>query len=67
MPVTKKTILPQPIPRRRFSKRRISNALTAAHNAGMPVRELKIGANGEIDMTFGMPPNDEPEDVAKLV
>ena len=62
-PVT--TNLPQS-PRRRFSKRRISNALTAAHNAGMDVRELKIGVDGEIDITFGMPPNDEPEDVSKL-
>jgi hypothetical protein len=65
-PVTEKTILPQP-PRRRFSKRRISNALTAAHNAGMAVRELKIGVDGEIDITFGKPPDEEPEDLAKLL
>jgi hypothetical protein len=66
MPVTKKTILPQP-PRRRFSRRRISNALTAAHNAGMDVRELKIGVNGEIDIAFGKPADKEPEDLTKIV
>jgi hypothetical protein len=67
MSIPQKGIFPAPIVRRRLSKRRISNALTAAHNAGMAVRELKIGVNGEIDIRFGKPPDDEPEDLAKLL
>jgi hypothetical protein len=59
----------EPPLRRRFSttKRHVANALAAARNAGMPVRSLKIGTNGDIDIVFGKTADDEPENLKKLL
>jgi hypothetical protein len=62
-----KTVSTEPLLRRRFSKRRVANALVAARNAGMAVRGLKIGTSGEIDIVFGKPSDDEPEDLTKVL
>jgi hypothetical protein len=61
----KKTASAKPLFRRPFSKRRVASALAVARNAGMAVRGLKIGANGEIDLVFGKPAEDEAEDLTK--
>jgi hypothetical protein len=50
-----KAVSTEPLFRRRFSKKRVANALAAARNAGMAVRGIKIGTNGEIDIVFGKP------------
>jgi hypothetical protein len=64
---SQKAVSTKPLSRRRFSKRRIADALAAARNVGMSVRGLKIGTNGEIDMVFGKPVEDETEDLTKLL
>jgi hypothetical protein len=61
MSAPRKTMSKHPLSRRRFSKRRIANALVAARTAGMAVRGLKIGMNGEIDIVFGKPTDAKPE------
>jgi hypothetical protein len=53
--------------RRVPTKRRVANALAAACSAGMAVRGLKIGTNGDIDIVFGKPADNESEDLTKLV
>jgi hypothetical protein len=52
--------------RPRFSTRLIT-ALSAAIKTGLPVRGLKIGRNGEIDIAFDNPIKDESEDLRKLL
>jgi hypothetical protein len=52
---------------RRFSKRRVYSVLAAARDAGMAVRGLKIGTNGDIDIVIGKPADDEADDLTKLL
>jgi hypothetical protein len=59
MSLPEKTVSNKALLRRRFSKRRIANALLAARNAGIAVRGLKIGKNGEINLVFSKPTDDE--------
>jgi hypothetical protein len=54
------------IVRPRFATR-LTNALSAARKTGLPIRGLKISANGEIDIAFGNPAEDQSEDLAKLL
>jgi hypothetical protein len=54
------------IVRPRFATR-LTNALSAARKTGLPIRGLKISANGEIDIAFGKPVEDQSEDLAKLL
>jgi hypothetical protein len=61
-----KTISTEPQLRRRSSKRLFANALAAARNAGMAVR-FKMRTNGEIDIVFGKPADDEPEDLTRVL
>jgi hypothetical protein len=61
-----KTASTEPPLRRRFSKRLFANVLAAARNAGMAVR-FKMRTNGEIDIVFGKPAEDEPEDLTDLL
>ena len=62
-----KAVSTEPRLRRRFSKKRVANALAAARNLGMFVRGLKIATNGDIDIAFGKPAEDEAEDLRKLL
>jgi hypothetical protein len=57
----------KPLLRRRLSKRRIANALAAVRDAGMAVRGLKIGMNGEIDIVFCKAAENELEILTKLL
>jgi hypothetical protein len=53
--------------RRRFSKRRIADALSAASKTGLPIRGFKISPSGEIDVVFGSRAEDQSEDLTKLL
>jgi hypothetical protein len=53
--------------RRRLSKRRIADALSAASKTGLPIRGFKISPSGEIDVVFGSRAEDQSEDLTKLL
>jgi hypothetical protein len=52
--------------RRRFSKRRIADALSAASKTGLPIRGFKISPSGEIDVVFGSRAEDQSEDLTNF-
>jgi hypothetical protein len=54
-------------PKRRRRAHSLAVILAAAKKSGFGVRGLRVGTDGAIDIDFGKPAEEQPEDLEKLV